>query len=690
MPRRLLITSALPYVNGDIHIGHLVEHVQTDVLVRFQRLQGHQVLAICGADTHGTATMIAARKEGVTESAIIERQRQRHIADFAAFGVAYDHYGSTDSPDNRHLVNQVWAALRRGGHIVERAVEQLYDPVAGTFLADRFIKGTCPRCGAVDQYGDACERCMATYAPTDLKDPRSVLSGATPVVKSSPHWFVRLEDFRAFLDAWTQQSGAVSPALVRWIRGAFLIDGQPLRDWDVSRPAPYFGFEIPDAPGHYFYVWLDAPVGYVAATKEWCDQHGQDWKRWWQDADCEIHHNIGKDITYFHTLFWPAMLKAAGFNLPTRVHIHGWLTVDGAKMSKSRGTMVSPRTYVDAGLDVQALRYYLASKLGGTADDLDLNLVEFADKVNADLIGKVVNLASRTARFVPRLTATYPDDGGLFAQAAAQWPAIAGHYEQLDTAAVTRLVMALADRANEYVETHAPWALKKDPARAEELAQVCTVSLNLFYQIVVYLAPILPRLAEQAGALLGRPVTSFAVATEPVLDRVLPPFQHLMTRVDPLAVARMIELSKPPPPADPPAQAAPIMTTSTDPTPPADDGAALAAEPIAPTITYDDFTRLDLRVARVVAAEDVPGAKKILKLTLSLGGDARRTVYAGIKSAYLPAALTGRLIVVVANLSPKAMSFGTSEGMALAAGPGGAEIFLLAPDSGAKPGQRIH
>jgi methionyl-tRNA synthetase len=453
MPRRILTTAALPYVNGDIHIGHLVEYLQTDIWVRFQKLRGHECVYICADDTHGTATMIRARQEGRSEAAIIAEMSKAHQEDFAAFDIRFDHYGSTDSPSNRVLVNEFWAALRRDGKVAERDVTQLYDPKAGTFLADRFVKGTCPKCGAPDQYGDSCDKCSATYAPTDLKDAVSTLSGAKPELRTARHYFVRLEPFREFLERWTQ-SGPLHADIAKWLKNTFL--AEELRDWDVSRPAPYFGFEIPDAPGNYFYVWLDAPIGYIASTKDWCDARGDDYRRWWQDPGCEVHHFIGKDITYFHTLFWPAMLTATGYSLPKQVHIHGFLTVDGEKMSKSKGTFIRARAYRDQ-LDPAYLRYYFASKLGPKAEDIDLNLDEFTAKVNSDLVGKVVNLASRTARFITTLSPSYPDDGGLFRAGAAEADPIAAAYDEGDFNQAMRRIMTLADRANEYVEHAGEW-----------------------------------------------------------------------------------------------------------------------------------------------------------------------------------------------------------------------------------------
>lgn len=540
MARQILVTNALPYVNGDIHLGHLVEHIQTNIWVRFQRMRGHEVRAFCGDDTHGTATMIRAQAEGREPEDLIEEVKQAHEKDLAGFGCVYDHYGSTHSPSNQALVNEIWQALRDGGHVAERDVTQLFDPEAGIFLADRFVKGRCPRCDSPDQYGDACDQCNSVYTPDELVDPRSTISGATPEVRSAPHYFVTLQDFHAFLEEWTQTDDHLQPEIANWLKGSFLND--TLRDWDVSRPAPYFGFEIPDAPGHYFYVWLDAPVGYMSSTKDWCDETGEDFDRWWRNADCEVHHFIGKDIAYFHTLFWPAMLKAAGFPLPHRVHVHGFLTVDGAKMSKSKGTQVLARTYTEH-LSPDYLRYYLATKLSDKVTDLDLNLEEFSAKVNADLVGKVVNLASRTARFVKNgaLCEAYPDDGGLFDAGAAAGDEIAAAYEACDTNKVCRLVMALADRANEYVEEKAPWALKKQEGRQEEVRQVCSVALACFHQITTYLAPILPRLSEQARTLLSQEGPArWEDAALRLEGAPVAPFKHLMQRVDPERVQAMI------------------------------------------------------------------------------------------------------------------------------------------------------
>ena len=674
MTRQILVTNALPYVNADIHLGHLLEHVQTDLWVRFQRMRGHDVRSFCGDDTHGTATMIRAQQEGREPEDLLDEVRVAHEEDLAAFDIVYDHYGSTHSASNQRLVNEVWAALRAGGHVAEREVTQLFDTEAGIFLADRFVKGACPRCGTGDQYGDNCDACGAVYGPEELTDPKSTISGTTPELRSATHYFVELEGFHDFLAEWTQAPGRMPTETANWLAGAFL--SEPLRDWDVSRPAPYFGFEIPDAPGHFFYVWLDAPVGYMSSTADWCEKTGEDLERWWGNADCEIHHFIGKDIAYFHTLFWPAMLRAWGRPLPTRVQVHGFLTVNGEKMSKRKGTFVLARTYLDH-LSPESLRYYFATKLSGGASDMDLNLEEFVAKVNSDLVGKVVNLASRTARFVEAksLAKPYPDDDGLFAAGERLGDEIAEAYEACDTGKVTRLVMGLADRANEYVESRAPWTLRKQEGAEEELVAVCSIALNLFHQIVVYLAPILPRLAAEARDLLGQgPTPEWKDSKTPLTGVRVGKFRHLMARVDAEKVDAMIE-------------AGAVGSEASEPE--TGEGEALAGEALAAEIGIDDFSKLDLRVARVESAKPVDGADKLLELVVHLGGDERRTVFAGIKAAYEPESLVGRLVVIVANLTPRKMRFGTSEAMVLAAGEGGKNLFVLGVDSGAVPGQRI-
>jgi methionyl-tRNA synthetase len=693
--RRILVTSALPYANGHIHLGHLVEYIQTDIFVRFQKLRGQRTIYLCADDTHGTAIMIRARSEGRSEQDLIAGMRTAHLADFTGFQIEFDHYGSTDSAANRRLCGELWQALRDRGLVVSRDVRQLFDPVAGVFLADRFVRGGCPKCGAADQYGDSCEQCGATYGPADLVNPKSTLSGATPEVRSAEHLFVTIEALHGFLDRWTRESGAIDPRVANYLAGHFL--GESLRDWDVSRPAPYFGFEIPDAPGNYWYVWFDAPVGYLAATAEWAERHGESLAAWWgrggiNEPPAEIHHFIGKDITYFHTLFWPAMLEAAGLSLPTKVRIHGFLTVDGQKMSKSRGTFLLARTYLEH-LDPAALRYYYAAKLSGGIDDIDLNLEEFVAKVNSDLVGKVVNLASRTARWLEPtgLAATYPDDGGLFARAAADGAEIAAAYEACDFARAMRAIMLAADRANAYVDAEQPWKLAKaGPESATRLQAVATVALNLFRQLAVYLAPVLPKLAHDAGALVGGPIRSWDESQTPLSGIPVGSFTPLMQRVDAKQIESLLAASRADIQATPPGDHT-VDTPSSAPLAGADPGAALAAEPLAPICTIDDFAKIDLRVARIVAAEEVPEAKKLLKLTVSLGGDVTRTVFAGIKGFHTPEKLVGRLVVVVANLAPRQMKFGLSEGMVVAASGAGAEgVYLLSPDSGALPGMRLH
>jgi methionyl-tRNA synthetase len=681
--RRLLVTSALPYASGPIHIGHLVEYLQTDIWVRFQRLRGHDAVYVCADDTHGTAITIRARQEGRSEEEVIGAMNEQHQRDFATFQVTFDQYGSTHSAENRALCAEIWAALRKEGLVAEREVKQLFDTKEGVFLADRFVKGTCPNCGTKNQYGDNCDNCGATYTPTDLIDPVSTMSGTTPEIRSADHLFITIERFHDFLTDWIQTPGRLDPGIANYLKGHFL--ATPLRDWDVSRPAPYFGFEIADAPGHYWYVWFDAPIGYMATTKQWCARTGARFDDYWRSPDTEIVHFIGKDIVYFHALFWPSMLKASGFTLPRRIQVHGMLTVNGEKMSKSKGTQIHAKTFAEH-LDPAALRYYYASKLSGRPDDLDLDFADLVAKVNADLVGKVVNLASRTARFIAggKLADTYPDDGGLFESGARASEEIAAAYEACDTAKAMRVVMALADRANEYVDAKQPWALKKRPEAAQELVSVCTVALNLFRQIAVYLAPVLPKLAEQAGALLSTPITRFEDALRPLCAATVTEFSHMMQRVDPKKVEAVIA-------ATTTAEADAAKTRDAGATAPAgtDDGAALAAEPLAAECTIEDFGKVDLRVARIVTAEAVPEADKLVKLTVTLGGDATRTIFAGIKAHYEPAALVGRLVIVVANLKPRKMRFGLSEGMVVAAG-GAGESFLLSPDSGARPGQRVH
>ncbi|MEM6980143.1 MAG: methionine--tRNA ligase [Planctomycetota bacterium] len=685
MTRRLLVTAALPYANGPIHLGHLVEYIQTDVWVRYQKLRGNDCKFMWADDTHGTAIMIRARAEGRSETDLIADMSEAHQRDFAGFNIQYDHYGSTHSEANRTLCHQIWSSLREANLVTSNEVEQLYDPEVKTFLADRFVRGTCPTCGLTDQAGDNCN-CGATYTPIELINPISTLSGATPEIRRATHLFVQLEKLRPFLTDWVKSSGALQTETANYLLGHFLAD--ELRDWDVSRPAPYFGFEIPDSPGNYWYVWFDAPIGYIASTKEWCDANGGSIDDWWRSDDCEIHHFIGKDITYFHTLFWPGMLRTAGFHLPTKVHIHGFLNVDGRKMSKRDGTLIKAETFLKYA-DPESLRYFYATKLTSRVEDLDLGLAEFVEKVNSDLVGKVVNLASRVGKFAAKvgLSQQYPDDNGLFEAAAKQGDQIAEAYEACEYARAMRLIMELADAANPFVEHAKPWEMKNDPEREDELRDVCTVALNLFRQLAIYLSPVLPALSEKCGNLLDDPITSWDQAQTPLTGRGVAKFKRMMDRVKIEDLEAMIEESKS---ESEPASGEPVSATDTGTQTFNDSAEPLKAEPIADEITIDEFAKVDLRVARVLAAEHVPEANKLLKLTLGLGGDETRQVFAGIKAAYEPDALVGRLVVMVANLKPRKMRFGLSEGMVCASGPGGSDVFVLGVDDGALPGQRVH
>ena len=676
--RQILVTSALPYANGPIHIGHLVEYLQTDIWVRFQKMRGNRCVYICADDTHGTAISIRAQREGRSEEALIADMSEAHQRDFAGFGIEFDNYGSTNSEESLKFCHEIWQSLREANMVVERDIDQLFDVRKGVFLADRFVRGTCPVCGSKDQPGDNCDKCNATYSPAELVNPISTLSGTTPEIRSAKHLFVQIEKLHDFLAEWTQ-SGTLPPESANYLKNFFL--NEPLRDWDISRPGPYFGFEIPDSPGNYWYVWFDAPIGYIGSTQQWCDANGEKIEDWWKSEQTEIHHFIGKDIQYFHTLFWPAMLKTAGFSLPTKVHIHGFLTVDGEKMSKSRGTLVEASKYLEH-LNPSYLRYYYATRLSSKVEDLDLNPEEFVSKINSDLVGKVVNLASRTAKFIKDtgLSAEYPDDGGLFETFAGRGSEIAEAYETGDFSKAMRMIMELADQANPFVENNAPWELRKDPDKAKELQDVCTAALNLFRTLAIYLSPVLPDLAEKAGELLGEDLNSWELAQAPVTGRPIAKFKHMMQRVDPNKIEAMIEESKEENEAE--ANIAPAGSWD-------DSDEAIKADPIADEISIDDFFKTDLRVARIVAANEVPEARKLVQLTLSLGGDETRNVFAGIKSAYQPEELVGRLVVMVANLAPRKMKFGLSEGMIVASGPGGKDIFLLSPDDGAVPGQRV-
>ncbi|MBL8890968.1 MAG: methionine--tRNA ligase [Planctomycetaceae bacterium] len=683
--RQILVTSALPYANGPIHLGHLVEYIQTDIWVRFQKMRGHRVIYVCADDTHGTAIMLSARRNGISEEQWIDTINRQHQQDFAGFDIQFDQYGSTHSAENRQLCAQIWQQALSKQLIASRDVQQLYDPEQKTFLADRFVKGKCPKCGAPDQAGDNCDKCGHTYSAIELVDPVSTISGAAPEIRSAPHFFFQLEKCREIVENWIARPGTLQSETANYLRGHFLSD--TLRDWDLSRTAPYFGFEIPDQPGHYWYVWFDAPVGYIATTWQWCQAHGESLNDWWRNPNAEIHHFIGKDIVYFHTLFWPAILHTAEYELPTRVHVHGFLTVNGRKMSKRDGTFIRGRKYLEH-LQPAYLRYYYATKLGDNQDDLDLNVPEFVEKVNSDLVNKVVNLVARCAKFGAQtgLAAQYPDDEGRFAYAAAQSDAIAAAYDAGELSRAMRLIMELADRANQFVDQAQPWKLAKSPDQTERLRDVVTITLNLYRQLAIYLAPVLPTLQQQSAELLGAELQDWRMAQVPLLNQTIGTYSHFMQRLDIKDVEKMIEETK----HENASAAATSDSGAVAPTATVDSDAALLAEPLAAECTIEDFAKVDLRVARIVSAEEVPEARKLLKLVVSLGGDQTRQVFAGIKAAYEPADLVGRLVVIVANLKPRQMKFGLSEGMVCAAGGGGTEVFLLSPDSGAVPGHRIH
>ncbi|WFP49401.1 methionine--tRNA ligase [Methylomonas sp. EFPC3] len=678
--RKILVTSALPYANGPIHLGHLVEYIQTDIWVRFQKQRGHDCFYVCADDTHGTPIMLRADKEGITPEQLIADIEKQHRADFAEFGVAFDHYHSTHSPENREFSALIYQRLRAGGHISQRSITQAYDPVKNMFLPDRFIKGECPKCGAPDQYGDSCEACGATYSPTELKNAVSAISGERPIEKESEHYFFELGHFEQMLRDWTTAGhlqSEVANKMAEWLENG-------LQQWDISRDAPYFGFEIPDAPGKYFYVWLDAPIGYMASFKHLCDRQGLNFDSFWQkDSDAELYHFIGKDIIYFHALFWPAMLTGADFRTPSAIFAHGFLTVNGEKMSKSRGTFIKARTYLDH-LNPEYLRYYFAAKLGAGVDDIDLNFDDFCLRVNSDVVGKVVNIASRCAGFIhKRFDGVLSDtcaEPALFQQFVDANSAIAELYERREFGKAMREIMALADKANQYIDEKKPWVIAKEEGKDAELHAACSMGINLFRMLVVYLRPVIPTLAANAEGFLNIPPQAWPNKVEPLLGHKINAFTPLMTRVEPDKIASIVEASKENLEKTPPAKAKPAKAASPAP--------AAGIEPIASPIEIDDFAKIDLRVARIVKAESVEGAEKLLQLTVDLGNETRN-IFAGIKSAYTPEQLEGKLTVVVANLAPRKMRFGTSEGMVLAAGPGGKDIFVLSPDQGAQPGMRI-
>ena len=668
--RQILVTSALPYANGAIHLGHMLEYIQTDIWARFQRSQGNECYFAWADDAHGTPIMLRAREEGRPPEELIDMMNEEHKTDFRDFGISFDNYTSTHSEHNRLIVERIYNNLDEGGFIDRRDIEQLYDEDEGMFLPDRFIRGTCPKCKTPDQYGDSCESCGSTYSPTELIDPRSAVSGSTPVMKQSEHYFFRLSEFEEKLKAW-MGSGALQPEIANKLQEWFT-DG--LRDWDISRDAPYFGFRIPGTEDKYFYVWVDAPVGYAASFMELCERTGLDFDAWWgKDSTAEMHHFIGKDIVYFHTLFWPAMLMGAGFRTPTAVYAHGFLTVDGAKMSKSRGTFIKARTYLDH-LNPDYLRYYYAAKLGAGTGDIDLNLDDFVQRVNSDVVGKVVNIASRCAGFIGKrfdgtLSAALPRPELLESFVAAR-EAIATDYETRNYQSAIRRIMALADEANRYIDEEKPWVQIKEQGKEDHVQAVCTLGLNLFRVLIAYLAPVLPFTAEKASAFLGVDVADWSNLDQALLGVEVNQFQPLLMRVDPIKVAAVVEDSK-----------ENLQAVAAEPEEP-------EVEPIADEIGIEDFSKIDLRVARIVAAEAVPEANKLLKLTLDIGSETR-TVFAGIKSAYDPAKLEGRFTVMVANLKPRKMRFGVSEGMVLAAGPGGDDLYILEPDEGARPGLRV-
>ncbi len=670
--RRILVTSALPNANGSIHLGHLMEHIQTDIWVRFQRMRGHDCIYVCADDTHGTATMLRAQELGVTPETLIKTVNAEHRADFSEFAISHDNYYSTHSPENQEFSALIYERLVAANQIRSKTVSQLYDPEKAMFLADRFIVGTCPKCGAEDQYGDNCQECGATYEATDLISPRSKVSGAAPELRESTHFFFELSNFTDWLKQWTRSGtlqGPIANKLSEWLDAG-------LHDWDISRDAPYFGFEIPGETSKYFYVWMDAPIGYMAAFKNYCStREDLEFDDFWRiDSDCEVHHFIGKDIVNFHALFWPAILNTAGYRTPTRIHAHGFVTVGGVQMSKSRGTFINARTYL-AHLDPEYLRYYFATKMSAGVDDLDINLEDFVQRVNSDLVGKVVNIASRCAGFINKHfdnMLSEKTELPLLQEFVSAGPSIAKHYEDGEFGKALRAIMSLADQANQYIDEKKPWVMIKDPKSKEEVQLICSNGLNLFKIIITYLKPVLPELAQKSEMFLKVNELSWDSSSSSLLGHRVNKFKPLMTRIESEKVDAIVSATI----AEARAQS--------------DDENNNDQEKFSETdwIDFDDFAKVDLRVARINAARPVEGADKLLHLTLDLGKEERQ-VFAGIKSAYDPEKLIGKLTVMVANLAPRKMRFGVSEGMLLAAGPGGSEIFLLEPDAGATPGMKI-
>nr|WP_314420618.1 methionine--tRNA ligase [uncultured Erwinia sp.] len=671
--KKIMVTCALPYANGSIHLGHMLEHIQADIWVRYQRMRGNQVYFICADDAHGTPIMLKAQQLGIAPEQMIAEMSQEHQTDFAGFDISYDNYHSTHSEENRELSELIYTRLKENGFIKNRTISQLYDPEKGMFLPDRFVKGTCPKCKAPDQYGDNCEVCSATYSPTELIDPKSVVSGATPVLRDSEHFFFDLPEFSAMLQAWTR-SGALQEQVANKMQEWF---ESGLQQWDISRDAPYFGFEIPNAPGKYFYVWLDAPIGYMGAFKNLCDKRGDiDFDAFWKtDSDADLYHFIGKDIVYFHSLFWPAMLEGSNFRKPTNLFVHGYVTVNGAKMSKSRGTFIKASTWLQH-LDSDSLRYYYAAKLSSRIDDIDLNLEDYVQRVNADIVNKVVNLASRNAGFINKrfggqLSAELADPE-LYKTFTDASESIGEAWASREFGRAVREIMALADVANRYVDEQAPWVVAKQEGRDADLQAICSMGINLFRVLMTWLKPVLPQLSERVEAFLNQEL-SWEGIHQPLLSHNIAAFKALYNRVEMDKVNGLIEASK----EEAAAAAKPAVT------------GPLADDPIQDTITFDDFAKVDMRIALIQNAEFVDGSDKLLRLSLDLGGETRQ-VFSGIRSAYPdPAVLVGRLTVMVANLAPRKMRFGVSEGMVMAAGPGGKDIFLLSPDSGAQPGQQV-
>jgi methionyl-tRNA synthetase len=684
--RRILVTSALYYANGPLHVGHILEAIQTDIWVRFQKLRGHECYYVCADDTHGTPIMLKAQSEGITPEALIKKFHTEHSRDLAEMLIGMDNFGSTHSSENEAVCDRMYRTLHAAHYIDRRTISQAYDDTAKMFLPDRYIKGTCPTCGTADQYGDSCENCGSTYTPADLKNPLSVVTGTPPVWRESEHYFFRLSAFETRLAAWVK-SGTVQDSVARKLDEWFL---QGLKDWDISRDAPYFGFEIPDAPGKYFYVWFDAPIGYLGSFTQLCARTGLKFDDFLSvDSQTELHHFIGKDILYFHTLFWPAVLEGAGMRRPTSVHAHGFVTINGQKMSKSRGPFITARRYLDS-FKPEYLRYYFAAKLGSGIDDIDMNLDEFTTRLNSDVVGKLVNIASRCAGFITKnaggsLASALPEPE-LYQSFAAAGDAIAAAYEARDTASAIREIMSLADRANQYIDLRKPWTLAKHADKAAEVQGVCTEGLNLFRALMIYLQPVLPQMAAQAQRFFQEQSWTWESVARPLLGTSIEPYQALATRLDPKAVARLLEAETGAAEVTQTAATKTAVATAVPAVPAVETGKPAAG---GHSISIDEFLRVDLRVAKVLAADFIAGADKLLKLRLDVGELGEREIFAGIRSAYDPKTLVGRLIVVVANLEPRKMRFGTSEGMMLAAGPGGQDIFVLSPDAGASPGMRV-